>query len=778
MSTPFYVDLFYEDIGFTNDYSNVLQFDSKEEREAYFDNLAHYHIENSQFNNMNIEGNSVKLAFYDLLNVDLDKINYIRIATRLYGSSTTIDTLEYGFIIDYSVISSTEDCTVVEFVFEKDIWQNYQFNFTLKECNVERSHMDRWNKDKAVIYNAPSYDAIDSYMKKHKIIKNERSVETYKNIAGETTEIKYAICCIAYLFPANSSITGNSEESMQYIYFPVNLDNIIAEVGAHYSNYNGTDKVIKYPSLQSVLDGTYVSKLSLTPSRVKNAFIVFDTIMTIARMNWTIDVRVPISDAVQVPGKINIVSWTELGITNATFAFDNDKYLTGQSYGFCTTAPDRAYPWDIDYGKVIDISKPVFPIDGDDYNENHEPMMYKSPVMKRYISSFDGGSFLEIPDVKVQLGHREYFDNNVITTKAFMDYSNAGVLALFNSSHDLSVDNIIAASIFIPAINCDILNNAWDDYVNTTRSMDRQSMWFNIATAGLSDMGSTGISAGIGYRSNMERADLARIQRATLDGRTKQARAMKSSENMYKQYAKQAVGMSIAGGLAQYGANAIGTYFGQEIKESAIKNTPGTLTKMGDLGSLIYTGIKSNLNYIEMICDDVSKSKYADIFKKFGYAICGVITPNIKSRKFFNYIKTNGAILTGNVNQAILSNLAVLFDRGMTIWHMDYTTKDTLYDYTKENIERTLLATKEDIVIEYADWTDAELPSVVKKGSTLTVNQVPGNKRISWTVESEGTAESGSESHIGTQDVMTPLNKVGEWTISLNDISKNIRVIE
>ena len=164
MSTPFYVDLFYEDIGFTNDYSNVLQFNTKEEREAYFDNIAHYRMENTEFNNMNIEGNSVKIAFYDLQSVDLDEINYLRIATRLYGSSTTIDTLEYGFIIDYSVISSTEDCTVVEFVFEKDIWQNYQFNFTLKECNVERSHIDRWGEGNNPIYTRPSNDLLDTYM--------------------------------------------------------------------------------------------------------------------------------------------------------------------------------------------------------------------------------------------------------------------------------------------------------------------------------------------------------------------------------------------------------------------------------------------------------------------------------------------------------------------------------------------------------------------------------------------------------------------------------------
>ena len=790
MSTPFYVDLFYEDIGFTNDYSNVLQFNSKEEREAYFDNIAHYRMENTQFNNMNIEGNSVKIAFYDLQSVDLDEINYIRIATRLYGSSTTIDTLEYGFVIDYEVISSAEDCTVVEFVFEKDIWMNYQFNFTFKECNVERSHVDRWDNTKNVIYNTPTYDAIDSYMKKNKIIKNEKTASFNTDYQGSSTDKKYAICCIAYLFEANSPITGNAEESMQYIYFPVDVSNYLAEIKAHCAYYNSHELFIYYPSLQSILDGTYVSKMSLTPSRVKNAFIVFDTVMTNCITNWTLNI-----DNTSVPGKANIVSWTEQGFSNATLAYDKNKYLNQgvntKCYGFVTTAPDRAYPWNMDKVVEIDISKPICPVNGDDYSDTHEPMMYKSPVMKRYISSFDGGTFMEIPDVKVRLGNRENVDKNYVHTKAFIDYTNAGVLAIINSSGDISIDNVMADSLFIPSINCDILNNAWDDYVNTTRGMDRQAMWLNIATGGMADTGSTAISAGIGYRSNMERAEMARIQRSTLDGRTKQARAMKKSEDMYARFARQAVGMSLGGGALQYGASAVGAYFGQEIKESAIKNTPGTLTKMGDLGSLIYTGVKSNLNYIELICDDVSKQKYADIFKKFGYAICGVITPNIKSRKFFNYIKTNGAILTGNVNQSILSNLAVLFDRGMTIWHMDCTTKNTLYKYDKENIERTLMVSDYNYtqIATIEDW-DAAVShlDIMEVGSRLRIAGTSGTDRlhtISWrNVDSDiwnlegGNPVTSCDIHLdtaGTYEIYGRFKINGEY---VNTETTRFKVIE
>ena len=696
MTTPYYVDLFYEDIGFTNDYSNVLQFNSKEEREAYFDNIAHYRMENTEFNNMNIEGNSVKLAFYDLQSVDLDEINYIRIATKLYGTTNTIDTLEYGFIIDYSVISSAENCTVVEFVFEKDIWMNYQFNFNLKECNVERSHMDRWDIDGKVIYNTPSYDSVDSYMKKLKSIEDKKEEHIYIDASGNTRKINYGIVCIAYMF----GDAENHNEHMQFIYFPVDLDTETREISGFLADYtyNGTtiNIKIKYPSLQSVLDGTYVVKMGLTPSRVKNAFIICDTILAPNRLtNLTVHAIVGISTEVDITGIGNLVG-KDSGYVQVIFSYPNPLRLvsaTTEVYGYCTTQDDAPYPWNDDYEITIDLSKPVMPTDGDNYSYTHEPMMYKSPVMKRYISSFDGSTFMNIPDVKLNLGNGE---SNKLRTIAFIDYANGGVVVSVNPENiedkELASNNIVANSVFIPAIQCDILNNAWEDYVNTTRNMDRQAMWLNIATAGLADVGSTGISAGIGYRANMERANIANIQRSQLDGRTRPARALKQTENMYAGYAKQAAAMSIVGGIAQFGAGALGSYFGQEIKESAVKNTPGTLTKIGNLGSIIYTGFSCNLEIVEMICDDVSFKKYEDIFKKFGYAICGVITPNIKSRKYFNYIKTNGAILTGNVNQAILANLAVLFDKGMTIWHMDYTTKETIYDYTKENIERSLIS--------------------------------------------------------------------------------------
>ena len=148
--------------------------------------------------------------------------------------------------------------------------------------------------------------------------------------------------------------------------------------------------------------------------------------------------------------------------------------------------------------------------------------------------------------------------------------------------------------------------------------------------------------------------------------------------------------MSGIGGVTAFSANAIHQGLAQRNKEKAIQNTPGTLAKSGNaIGSIIDNQFK--VYYIETIVDDTSFEKYKMMFMKYGYYIGTVELPNINSRKYFNYIKTNGAIVTGSCNNLLLSYIASIFDNGVTIWHMDYTTYSTIYDYTKENIERSLM---------------------------------------------------------------------------------------
>jgi hypothetical protein len=65
----------------------------------------------------------------------------------------------------------------------------------------------------------------------------------------------------------------------------------------------------------------------------------------------------------------------------------------------------------------------------------------------------------------------------------------------------------------------------------------------------------------------------------------------------------------------------------------------------------------------------------------FGYKTLEVKTPNLKSRPFWNYIKTVNVNITGMLPEEDRNKLSAIFDSGVTIWHDAYR----YLDYTQNN---------------------------------------------------------------------------------------------
>ena len=57
-----------------------------------------------------------------------------------------------------------------------------------------------------------------------------------------------------------------------------------------------------------------------------------------------------------------------------------------------------------------------------------------------------------------------------------------------------------------------------------------------------------------------------------------------------------------------------------------------------------------------------------NFFSMYGYAIHKIKIPDIKSRPFWNYVKTNGCVVTGPVPASALANISSIFDRGIRFW--------------------------------------------------------------------------------------------------------------
>lgn len=166
-------------------------------------------------------------------------------------------------------------------------------------------------------------------------------------------------------------------------------------------------------------------------------------------------------------------------------------------------------------------------------------------------------------------------------------------------------------------------------------------------------------------------------------------------------------GISIIGGVASgnyvaAGAGALG--FGTQIanemlKREDIKNTPDEVTQSP---CDTYNPMPDN-NYL-IISEKVSiKTSYLNkvfnYFLHFGYACNNFKVPNIRSRIYYNYIKTIGINLSGNINNKIINELQKIYDKGITIWHYrssmsgnSPTYNFKFIDYSKENAEMSLSA--------------------------------------------------------------------------------------
>lgn len=79
------------------------------------------------------------------------------------------------------------------------------------------------------------------------------------------------------------------------------------------------------------------------------------------------------------------------------------------------------------------------------------------------------------------------------------------------------------------------------------------------------------------------------------------------------------------------------------------------------------------------------KEEYAKIidgyFSMFGYKVNSVKLPNITGRRYWNYVKTIGCNIIGDIPQSDLEKIKEIFNNGVTMWH-DYTK---FLDYSQNN---------------------------------------------------------------------------------------------
>ena len=98
-------------------------------------------------------------------------------------------------------------------------------------------------------------------------------------------------------------------------------------------------------------------------------------------------------------------------------------------------------------------------------------------------------------------------------------------------------------------------------------------------------------------------------------------------------------------------------------------------------GDFVWAKYRSPFTYMPMSI----KAEYArcidEFWNQYGYKCNRVKTPNVTGRRNWNYVKTVGCYIGGNIPQEDMQEIKNMFDRGVTFWH----NPATFMDYSQNN---------------------------------------------------------------------------------------------
>ena len=125
-------------------------------------------------------------------------------------------------------------------------------------------------------------------------------------------------------------------------------------------------------------------------------------------------------------------------------------------------------------------------------------------------------------------------------------------------------------------------------------------------------------------------------------------------------------------------------------KTTDLINTPNSIKTTGN--DTLFNLVNSNrkIDIIEFSLDFRYKHRIYDYFVKYGYKVNKWEKINVNSRRYFNFIKTNTCNIVGDeIPHEYLEEIKDIFNRGVTIWHVDNGANVGDYSVTqlKGNVE-------------------------------------------------------------------------------------------
>lgn len=133
-------------------------------------------------------------------------------------------------------------------------------------------------------------------------------------------------------------------------------------------------------------------------------------------------------------------------------------------------------------------------------------------------------------------------------------------------------------------------------------------------------------------------------------------------------------------GLARNVLNAAAKRYDLSETPDSVKRAGNNVTFEANLDTL-------GITLYNVRITDYQRERLKNFFNRYGYAIRDFIDIDLNSRKYWNYVKTVEARVTGPINMDYIRQLEEIYNHGVRLWHFSLTEWHGIGDYSLSNDE-------------------------------------------------------------------------------------------
>ena len=505
---------------------------------------------------------------------------------------------------------------VCELDVELDVWSTYAGCFELYDSYVERRHMPRWKNEGTEL--VPDWKPIyypNAAQGVEGVYRLEFSEDAYKNTLAEFTWNPFGSGpedAKASLYFVQINVLKNDGQCKMY-----GIPIVIVRSKNYWYHvnvfYQPASPSVSFYNLEQIITGKFYTDMGITADFVQS--IVIYPMMSNLADNVTFD-----GSVLPPTATINLEQFVYLTPSVYT-GTPNKAYFDLSSTGSQLRASHRPQ------SKSVTVIGPDHDAVGQaNYDDEAEPMMYFMPARQRKVVTSLGGEVFTIPDVAAL--------ENVISMLSLSELSAGSVFVYFGE--DIVEANALGACGVLDCATLPIYNSAWKSYEAISKVSD--TMMFNAKQmqtigGGLTNTGLAGVGG-------------------------------------FVQGGPAGAILGVVGGSVGTILGAVGNEEELKAKQLQIKNSPCNVKSSGSGVTAAIEGLVT-MEYVTLKMDDQSMEKLRYMYYWYGYNVNrsfkGII--DLETREVFDFIKTNGAKVKGDLTAGAAKQIGAIFDQGVTIYH-------------------------------------------------------------------------------------------------------------